>query len=46
MIEIEVMLNELKRLREKEKSIRNRILLENAYNALMEYEKAAHGKER
>lgn len=40
MIEIELMLQDIRKLMEKEKGIRNRILLEQAQKALNEYEKA------
>ena len=40
MIELEVMLNDLGKLLEKEKGLRNKILLENAISSIKEYEKA------
>ncbi|MBI2598205.1 MAG: hypothetical protein HYW50_03345 [Candidatus Diapherotrites archaeon] len=40
MIELELMLNDLQKLYVKEKSIRNRVLLEKAITNLKEYEKS------
>ncbi len=40
MIELEVILNDLRKILEKEKGLRNKILLGNAISSLREYEKA------
>ena len=40
MIELELMLNDLGKMLEKERGLRNKILLENAISTLKEYEKA------
>ena len=40
MLELELILNDLKKIQDKEKGLRNRILLEKAVDSLKEYEKA------
>ena len=40
MLELELILNDLKKIEAKEKGLRNRILLEKAIDSLKEYEKA------
>jgi len=40
VIELEIMLNDLSKLYEKEKGIRNRVLLEKAIDSLKDYETA------
>ena len=40
MLELELILNDLRKIQAKEKGLRNRILLEKAVDSLKEYEKA------
>jgi len=40
MLELELILNDLRKIESKEKGLRNRILLEKAIDSLKEYEKA------
>lgn len=40
MIELELMLNDLSKIKDKEKGLRNRMLLDQAINSISEYGKA------
>jgi len=40
LIELEIMLNDLSKIRDKEKGLRNRHLIDQAISSLKEYEKA------